>query len=69
VLCFISISINFIFVIEEIKPWKELRLLQQEIFAKALSPVDVANARHHASLLAKQAVVLQTRSVRRLLNN
>jgi hypothetical protein len=38
--------------------------LKHAIFAKALKKVDVANARHLASLLARPAAVLQTRSVK-----
>lgn len=45
-------------------PWKELRLWKLVTFAKAQRTVAVANARHPASLLARQAVVLQTSSVK-----
>ena len=44
--------------------WKELRLLKQEIFVRALRTVDVASARHLARVLARPAVVLLIRSAR-----
>ena len=46
--------------------WNISKLLKHAICVKALKTVVVANARHPASLLAKQAAVSQTRNVKAL---
>ena len=53
----------------EMKVAKELKHLRQRTSARAQRTVDVASARHHARVLARQAVVLLTRSARSLLKS
>ena len=53
----------------EVLLWNISKQLKQRTFATALKKAVAANARHLASLLAKQAAVLLTRSAKAKANN
>ena len=53
----------------EVLLWNTSKQSKQKIFATALKKAVAANARHLASLLAKQAAVLLTSSAKTKANN